>query len=34
LQESQLLDHQEQEDHDNPAGVQQVLPDVPEAHGA
>jgi hypothetical protein len=29
LQEPQLLHYQEQEDHDGPAGIQQVLPQVP-----
>jgi hypothetical protein len=34
VQGPELLDDQEQEDHQRPAGVQQVLSQVPEAHAA
>jgi hypothetical protein len=34
VQRSQLLYDQEQEDHHGPVGVQQVLPEVPQAHVA
>jgi hypothetical protein len=32
LQRAQLLDNEEQEDHNRPLGVQQVLSAVPQAH--
>jgi hypothetical protein len=34
VQRPELFDHQEQEDDTGPFGVQQVLPEVPEAHAA
>ena len=34
LQRQELLDHEEPEDDDGPFGVQQVLPEVPQAHAA
>jgi hypothetical protein len=34
MQRSQLLHHEEQKDHNGPAGVQEVLPEVPQAHAA
>jgi hypothetical protein len=34
LQEPELLDDEEQEDHDRPSRVQEVLQHVPEAHAA
>jgi hypothetical protein len=34
LQRAQLLDDEEQEDHDRTPGVQQVLQALPEAHFA
>jgi hypothetical protein len=34
VQESQLLEHQEQEDHDRAVGIEEVLPELPEAPGA
>jgi hypothetical protein len=34
VQRPQLLHDQEQKDHDRPAGIQEILPEVPEAHAA
>jgi hypothetical protein len=34
LQRAELFDDQEQEDHDGPSGIQEVLQAVPQAHGA
>jgi hypothetical protein len=34
LQRTELFDHQEPEDNAGPAGVEEVLPAVPEAHAA
>jgi hypothetical protein len=34
VQEPQLLEHQEQEDHDRTAGIEEVLPVLPEAPSA
>ena len=34
LQEPELFDDQEQEDHDGSSGVQEVLQHVPEAHAS
>jgi hypothetical protein len=34
LQRAELLDHQEPEDDDGTAGVQEILPPLPQAHAA
>jgi hypothetical protein len=34
LQRAELFDHQEPEDDDGAAGVQEVLPPLPQAHAA
>lgn len=34
VQGPELLDYQEQEDHDRASGILEVLPQVPQAHGA
>jgi hypothetical protein len=34
VQGAELLDHEEPEDDDGPAGIQKVLPPLPQAHAA
>jgi hypothetical protein len=34
LQRAELFDHQEPEDHDGAAGVEEILPRLPQAHAA
>jgi hypothetical protein len=34
VQGTELLDHEEQEDDHGPAGIQEILPPLPQAHAA
>jgi hypothetical protein len=34
VQRAELLDHEKSEDDDGPAGIQEILPTLPQAHAA